>query len=816
MTPDPHHLDLAGQWTLSRDATGDTFPGSVPGGVHHDLARAGHIPDYFWRDDEATLRWIDRETWTYTRRFSIDRDPPDSAELRFDGLDTFAEVRLNGETILQADNMFRTWRVEVAGLLRRGENELSVTFRPPLEAMADGERDQSLAQWNTFSPEFAGRGHVRKMACAFGWDWGPVMPTMGLWRGVSLRLGSATLEDVRVVQDFEPGRVRLRIGYAGEATATLRLRGELVAQSTDTGGCELKVDDPELWWPAGLGAQPLYDLEVAPQEGPPVVKRIGLRTIELRQEADEWGRSFEFVINGRPVFAKGANWVPSRVLPTTYTAREQADRLDDAVAGNFNMLRVWGGGIYESDAFYDACDERGLLVWQDFAFACGAYRSDDAFLDSVRAEAVDNVRRLRHHACLAVWCGNNEIEQGFAGRGGYAWEQYGRVFDETLPAVVREEDGVTPYIPSSGHTPGDFADRADHANQDAGDAHMWTVWFGGKPFEAQRDWTCRFMSEYGFQSYPELATVEAFTDPADRNVASRILDYHQRSQMGNRTIAAYLLDWFQMPPSFDGFLVASQISQALCVRYAAEHLRRIQPRNTGVLYWQLNDVWPCASWSSVDCFGRWKALQYEARRFFAPAHLSAEEDAASATVRLHVSNQGVGPISLPLRWEVTDTDGTRLMQGEATVDLAENAGTFAAEIDCGPLLDRHHAGDLLVWGWLGEPDAVVSRTWVSVARPKHLSLPEPGLTIHPGRDDRGGYWDISCDRPAIWVRLAGDGDAVFTDNFFHLHPGEPRRIRLLRGDPGDVRATSLFDLMQGREGPLAPKPADYSSPIKAA
>ena len=655
-------LDLGGPWTLSRDATGETFPAVVPGGVHADLLAAGVIPDPFVGDNEATLRWVDRESWTYRRTFDLQTVPAE-AELRCDGLDTLAVVRVNGGAVIEADNMFRVWRAEVARHLKPGENEVSVSFRPPLDLMAEGQRRNRLAQWNTFGPDLAGRGHVRKMACAFGWDWAPVLPTMGVWRPITLRLGPATLEDFRVEQRHDEGRVTLALTHAGPATATLSIGGETLAVAAGDGGCELAVPDPRLWWPNGLGDRPLYDLTLAPPDGPPVTKRIGLRTTALRQEPDEWGRSFEFVVNGRPVFCRGANWVPHRVLPTTIERDDLRRVLGDAARANFNMLRVWGGGLYESDDFYDICDELGLLVWQDFAFACGAYPSDEDFLNNVEAEAVDNVRRIRHRASLALWCGNNEIEQGFAGRDGYSWEEYDKLFNGVLPRVVAREDGATPYVPSSGHTPADFADRRDHANQDAGDAHMWTVWFGGKPFEAQRDWTCRFMSEYGFQSYPEAKTVAAFAGPAERNLASRVLDYHQRSQMGNRTIFAYLLDWFQMPPTFEGQLIVSQISQALCVRYAAEHLRRIRPRSAGVLYWQLNDVWPCASWSGIDCFGRWKALHYEAARFYAPVHLSAEEDLATATVRLHVANDGPVDLAMPVEWEVTDTDGRRLDGG---------------------------------------------------------------------------------------------------------------------------------------------------------
>ena len=811
---DPRIVDLGGDgWTLARDADASERPAVVPGCVHDDLRRNGEVGDYFWRDAEATMRWVDREAWTYRRAFDLDA-VPDEAELVCEGLDTLARVAVNGRVVIEADNMYRTWRADVKAALRAGTNEISVRFVPPYERMAEGEAKRHLEQWNTFGREFAGRGHVRKMACAFGWDWAPAVPTMGIWRPIRLRLGPRPVEDVRVTQEHGGGGVTVRVAWqpAHAAAVTLAIDGEAVAAAEGEGAAALRVDRPRLWWPNGLGDQPLYDLTITPRVGPPVSRRIGLRTIALRREPDEWGQSFEFVVNGRPVYAKGANWVPGRVLPTTIDEGEVRRVLGDAAMSHFNMLRVWGGGLYESDAFYDGCDELGLLVWQDFAFACGAYPSDDEFLANVEAEAVDNVRRLRHRASLALWCGNNEIEQGFAGRDGYPWEDYDKLFNGVLPRVVADEDGTTPYIPSSGHTPPEFGDRADHANQDAGDAHMWTVWFGGKPFEAQRAWTCRFMSEYGFQSYPGRRTFDSFTAPGDRNLTSRIADYHQRSQMGNRTIAGYLLDWFQMPPTLDGQLAVSQISQALCVRYAAEHLRRLRPRNAGVLYWQLNDVWPCASWSSVDCFGRWKALQHEARRFFEPVHLSAEKDLATETVKLHVANDGPETVDLPVRWEVTDTDSAALLSGEARATLPRDGGGFVATIDCRPLLGERFAGDLMVWAWLGEAGAVVSRAWTGVARPKHLSLADPGLRATPGEDAAGAYLDLACDRPALWVD-PGD-DVLYDDGFLHLHPREPRRLRLLRGGHA-TRVTSLADHMLVRpSGESIPsKPPAYVSPI---
>jgi beta-mannosidase len=465
------------------------------------------------------------------------------------------------------------------------------------------------------------------------------------------------------------------------------------------------------------------------------------------------------------------------------------------------MLRVWGGGIYESDDFYDLCDELGILVWQDFLFACGVYPSwDDAFLANVAAEAVDNIRRLRHHASLALWCGNNEIEGSFAGHPDYTWEEYGRLFDDLLPRLCRELDPGRPYWPGSAHSP--VGSRAECNDDNSGDAHNWNVFFGRQSFEWQRTWQCRFMSEYGFQSFPELRTVESFTAPEDRFFMSRIMDYHQRSEVGNQAMISYLLDWFPLPQDFAATLLFTQFTQALCVRYGAEHLRRIQPRCQGVLYWQLNDIWPCASWSSIDSFGRWKTLQYEAKRFFAPILVSIEEDMRTSTARIHLSNQLLTPAVIEVRWQITDTDGVVLLENSEMVIQPPQTGSYLADLDVRPFLLTHHPHDLIVWVWGVQDGVIVSRNCAPLARPKHLSLADPVLEVQPDGDSVV----VSCRKPALYVMLSSpEEDPIFEDNCFHLHPAEPRRFN---APPGTL-ARSLSDWMPIRTGGLPARENGY-------
>ncbi|MFT5131459.1 MAG: beta-mannosidase [Rhodothermales bacterium] len=794
----PSLLNLDGDWILRDPLSGESYPARVPGCVHADLLRAKRIPPIDWRDNEAEQLWVARQTWTYERSFTLEAEEFATPQIYLccEGLDTFATVSLNGEVVLQADNMFRSWEVPVRAALREGENQICIHFDSPLPHMAEANARHPLAAWNEFASEYRGRGHVRKMACAFGWDWGPRVASAGIWKSISLRSEPAT--HYAIEQIHADDYVQLKI--TPPAPARLLWQGEQIAESA-TG--VLRVDQPKLWWPNGLGEQPLYELQVGDWQ-----RRVGLRHIELRREPDDWGQSFSFVVNGHAIFAKGANLVPIHILLPTITAADSARVVRQAAEANMNMLRVWGGGIYESNAFYDACDEAGILLWQDLPFACGSYPvSDPDFRASVAPEVVDNVRRLRHHPSLALWCGNNELEQGFIAptgeNGMMALADYADFFDSFIPETIAAEDPHTPYWPGSSHTP--IGDRYDYNNMDSGDAHLWSVWFGNEPFEAQRNWTCRFMSEYGFQSFPEMRTLASFTEAEDRNLTSYIVDFHQRSAMGNRTIFAYLLDWFPTPKTLDHQLWLSQLTQALCVEYAAVHLRRLQPRNQGCLYWQLNDIWPCASWSSVDSFGRWKALQHAARRFFAPIQLSIVEDDIAGEFRITLSNQTLKPIAKRVCWLLSDCAGVELASGSTDVSCPAQSPVAAGSVDARAFCEpRDPAVDitivppknraLLCWAWLDGSDAP---TLATLVRPKHLQLRTPQITHELSSVADGFVLTLEADVPAVYVRLQlADTDAEWSDNHFHLPAHWPRQIHLRPAHPltiDDVRDRLRID-----------------------
>ncbi len=828
-------LDLNGSWTLRAAGSDDeTLPATVPGCAHTDLLAAGKIPDPWYRDNEKDIHWVAHRDWVYERTFDVGADvlACQHAILRFEGLDTFCRVELNGVAVLEADNMHRTWEADAKAHLRVGGNTLRLSFTSPIPYMKQRDAERRLWGWNVFHEDFWGKSYVRKMACAFGWDWGLMAPTAGIWRPASLLAYEARIADLRVSQRHEgteaalvvTGRVdgkakavRVTLKEPGGTRAAAPAEAPTLAKISDGAfTCTLTVEQPELWWPNGMGAQPLYELvtELLNADGAVVdsdTKRIGLRTCELVREADEHGESFRFRVNGREVFMKGGNWIPCDVFPSRIADATYRHLLESCARSHMNIIRVWGGGIYEDDCFYDLCDELGILVWQDFMFACSTYPSfDPDFMNTVRAEARDNVRRIRHHPCLALWCGNNELEQGLVQWDIDDWtdramppKDYLALFDKLLPEVVAEEDSATPYWPSSGHTPGEG--RANSRDDTRGDAHSWSVWFGGQALEVQRTWKFRFMSEFGFQSYPELRTVETFTAPEDRTLVNWIMDYHQRSGPGNQTILKYALDWFKEAGDFEHSLTVSQLIQALCVQYAAEHARRIQGRMDGLLYWQVNDLWPGATWSSVDVHGRWKALHYFARRFFAPVMVSLLEDHEAGSVAVHVSNHRPEDFEGTVKWWITDCAGTIREEGQCETVVPSQGNREIVRVDCQrhreaggverlPLEIRNHQAiplsgdrDLLVWAVVEENGAELSRNLAFFAKPKYWKLDDPGIRAEVTEADGRVGIDLSATGCAPWTRLClSGGDAIFSDNFLHLAPHLPARITVEESSIRDV------------------------------
>jgi beta-mannosidase len=788
---------LGGKWQFRQAGTSLWLKAAVPGGVHTDLLALSRIPDPFIADNELKVQWVAESDWEYRKKFLADSQllAEEKTFLVCDGLDTLAEVTLNGRLLGKTDNQFRSWRWDVSGWVKQGENELVILFRSPLNFIRAHQKERPLKGGG----DIPGGPHLRKSPYHWGWDWGPKLPAIGIWKDIRLEgYSTARLDDVHVRQHHSDGKVRISARAAVQTISekAIRVRAVLTAPdgsqssadaAVERGAAEIALDvlDPRLWWPSGMGAQELYAFEVMLESEGAVLDRrsylLGLRTIELRRKPDAWGESFTFVVNGVPIFAKGADWIPADSFTTRVSDAHLQSLLQSAVDANMNMLRVWGGGIYGEERFFDLCDRLGILIWQDFIFACGIYPDDDTFAENVHREAVENVRRLRHRASLALWCGNNEMEQGWCE---WKWNQpddpenlrlkagYDRMFHHMLPAVVAQEDPDRPYWPSSASSGEPFVDPN---GQQRGDMHYWGVWHERKPFTAYREQLPRFASEFGFQSLPPYKTIKAFTAPADRNLTSYVMEHRQRSGPGNRVILSQMLDTFRLPKDFPSLVYLSMVLQAEGMRIGVEHWRRNRARVSGTIIWQLNDCWPSISWSSLDYFGRWKVMHYAARRFYAPVLLSVED--ADEKRDIHVTSDLTRPWAGEVRWRLETLAGKVVDHGREEISAAPLADTPVCSLDFTGRIDDANRRETILVCELWQGRSKVASCISPFAPIKHLALEDPGLTVNVRRGKNGLLFDVSAKRLALFVELALEGaDTIFSDNYFDLPAGASARI----------------------------------------
>lgn len=793
-----------------RDCSGSAWlPAVVPGCVHDDLRRAGRIPDPFWGVNEQQVQWIEERDWEYAAWFVAGADllAEEVVELVADGLDTVATVRLNGRVVARTENMFIGHRWNIRRLLRRGRNRISVRFGSATRYIRTHRLSHAPRE---FSDPVGRCSVLRKQQCQFGWDWGPRFVTAGIWRDIRIEGWSANrLRAVAVSQDHAGGAVTLTLAHELERpdpASTCRWRLSLGGRAVASGsGARIKVPEPRLWWPNGQGGQPLYllEVEVLGSAGTTLgrwSRRIGLRTIVVDRHRDAWGVSFQFVVNGRPVFAKGANWIPASSFVAGLTRADYERDLRSAAEAHMNMIRVWGGGIYESEDFYDLCDELGLMVWQDFMFACTLYPADPAFVASSRAEAQYQVRRLRHRACLAMWCGNNEVwgnnvHELMDPEKTHLRADYERLFHRALPPIVAEFGGATPYWPSSPWR-GDIA--ADHAAGAArGDTHYWDVWHARNPVKDYEKWDFRFVSEFGMQSYSSSATQATFCPPDDGNVFGATMENHQKNKQGNQIILDYVARRYRFPRDQESLIYLSQLNQAHCMQTGVGHYRRIMPRCMGALYWQLNDCWPVASWSSVEYTGRWKALHHVARRFFGPAivtaHVHGDEvqgigNYRVSTVRrvdLHTSYDGVRPARGVVRWDLMHVDGRRITGGRKAVSLRPMRSRLEKRLDLAKPLALHGRDRLYLRIALDVGGRRVSEDSVFLTTPRFVSLPKP-VTRVSVRMSSPTRARVTFSSPVFQHRFAFDipgRQHACSDNHFELYPGEAKSVEVTLARP---------------------------------
>ncbi|MCW3062353.1 MAG: glycoside hydrolase family 2 protein [Capsulimonas sp.] len=803
----PERVGLEGAWRLTQTDRNLSLPATVPGVVQTDLMAAGKISDPFYRDNNKSSQWVKEVPWSYARSFTVSAGflKHRQIRLRCEGLDTLATIQVNGKLVAHTDNMFRTWEFDVRPLLHTGDNKIQVVFAPVAPYL---EAHVNQAAFPGKPVETHGMGYLRKSPFQPGWDFAPELMTSGIWKKIGL-IGwdEARLTDVGVIQDHRsPGRVGLRVEVAADTSAPVKahvavlFQGRKVTEADTSlaGGksiSKLTIARPQLWWPVGMGAQNLYDIQVELRDARGAVvdqktQRFGLHTITWMAKTSK--RPLTLAINGRPFFAKGSNWVPEDSLTTRANPARQRRLIDDAINANMNMMRLWGGGYYDGDAFYDEADKRGLLLWSEFKFADASYPAfDPAWMANVKAEAQDNVRRLRNHPSLVVWSGNNEVIGFVADKtdpNHMTHEDYNKLFHGLLADVVRD------LSPDAVYTPG---------SPEAGDDHDWNVWHGSSGFESYRD-VHGFMSEFGFQAFPQPRSVQQFTTAADRaSVLSPVMEYHQRNwRDGNQLILSTAKRYYRNPKDFDSALWLSQIQQADGVLTGVEHWRRDWPNSTGSLVWQYNDCWPSISWSMMDYYGRPKALWYRIRHAYAPVMLSGQTDGAEGNAQLWVSSDVPKPLRGNVRWALMRMDGTTIEKGMQPVAIpAGTTSVRALSLAKKAAVAKEGAGALLLWSELSVPGQPISTAVLTFAKPKNMTLAAPNIRAKVAQAGQSYRVTLTATRPALfsWLDLAGM-DARFSDNFVHLRPGAPLTITLTPAKKTDLahiqkalQVRSLYD-----------------------
>lgn len=816
---------LNGIWKMKTSGCGTEYEAHVPGTVLSVLTDNEVIDNPFYRMNEYRTRELFRDDYEFCREFEIGSSflEKENLVLVCEGLDTLAEILINGKRVACTDNMHRTWRIPLAENLREGKNRINIRFYSPLRYIEEYQYSENRTVQYVPCGCMKGNHLLRKAHSMFGWDWGPQTIDMGIFRDIYLEAWSGDrIEDVLIGQEHVNGSVKLSVraeltggGETAKITACLfdaegigtaftimentgrKNTRKIKDRSFET---EMTIHNPRLWWPAGYGSQPLYSLEICSydQDGEMidrVMKTIGLRTLTVSREKDKWGREFAFQVNGVKIFAMGGNYIPEDCVYTRITEERQENLVKSMVRANYNCVRIWGGGYYPTERFYELCDRYGLIVWQDLMFACNVYEVTEHFAENCREEVRDNLKRFRHHACLGLICGNNEIESAwhhwkeFQKESDYLRADYIRLFEEILPRIVRETAPDIFYWPSSPSSGGCFANPD---NENDGDTHYWEVWHGQKPFTDYVEHNFRFCSEFGFQSFPCIRTVEEFTEKEDRNIFSRVMDSHQKNPSANGKMLYYLSENFRCPSTLDHTIYLSQILQGMAVRCGVEHWRRHRGHCMGALYWQVNDNWPAPSWSSIDYFGRWKALHYMAKEFF--ARRAASLEVKEGKIQLYVENE-------------TDTEqeylGYIYLKKMDLTAVAERRGkgcakafssVCAAELDlrvCGEYQELKKSDpigldpdeELFIEGLAVFADGTVCRVAETLLPYKYLRLQEPDFSVEVYRWEAGYEIRLESDCFAAFVELGiRDADVIFSENYFHITEKEKKSVFLREDD----------------------------------
>lgn len=828
-------LELNDSWQFRQADKEQWYGVSVPSTNFTGLLAHGIIDNPFYRDNEAKLQWVEKEDWEYKFLFELDSEDLDYPfiDVVFKGLDTYADVYINDHLLLKANNMFVEWRENCKQWLKPGTNEIHVHFHSPIKMTMPlykqagftypAGNDKTEEKLSVYS---------RKAPYHFGWDWGPKFVTSGIWRPVFLEfwdqlrisdfhVQQRELSDKRAVlitnleiYSSKNQEVELLLTTDSPNDDSLYVETQLIRlkKGVNSISSELTIDHPIRWWPLGMGAPNLYHLKAQLlKDGISLEERvvkIGLRTLEVVNQPDEHGENFFLKVNGQPFFIKGANYIPSDSFLDRVTQDKYLEVFKNAVESNMNMLRVWGGGIYEADAFYDLADEHGILIWQDFMFACSMYPGDDVFLNNVKKEAIYNIKRLRNHPSLALWCGNNEIAVGWKT---WNWQKeynyseetcsrltkyYDDLFHQLLPSVISELDGNRFYLPSS-----PISDWKGPDDMKKGNNHFWGVWHGELPFSAYETYVPRFMSEYGFQSFPELTSVKQYTIPEDWDLNSTVMLLHQKHPRGNALIKKYMESWYSPPKNFEAFLYLSQVLQAEGIKIAIEAHRRNKPFCMGTIYWQLNDCWPVASWSSVDYYGRWKALQYMVKKAYADIITSTVR--YNDTLEIYVVSDQYKVSEAVLEVVTVDFFGNIIYEWKDNIKIEPNSSKVAFKASISGVTNGNDEQSCVIISRVRMDKQLLSENLHYLAIPKDLQLRKPTIEGVIKEVNGKQFIDLSTSFLAKNVMLKTKGmNTHFSDNFFDLIPGQPKTVAVEAEQPEKLGQSleiySLFDACTGK------------------
>lgn len=787
-------------WQFRKKGTEKWFPASLPGCVHRDLYKNGLIPDPFFGLNEKELQWIEKEDWEYKTEFEPGEEIKscNACEIVFEGLDTYAEVWLNGRSILKSNNMYIPWRLDISGLIEEGKNSLYILFSSPYNtALSDYRKLPYRLPANNDEGEKKVSPYTRKAPYMYGWDWAPRLLTSGIWKAVKLEIHSSSTIKNLFLNNVEIGKneavidVECEMAIYDDASYKfvielenkkihnihLNAKGLIIIKE------KVKLKNPELWWPRGFGEPNRYEIKVRLNRDGETIdlrrQKIGIRKIELIRKQDDKGMSFRFRINNKDIFIRGTNIIPLEYFPSEINSKNYEELIFNALSVNMNMLRAWGGGIYEDDYFYELCDSHGILVWQDFMFSCGMYPSDEAFLENVKTEIRHHVKRLKKYASVVLWCGNNEILEGYLtwgwkeSLGKYhiqAYESYQKLFHQTIPDILDEEDSSRPYWPSS---PSPGPDEPPYL--ESGDFHYWDLVKDIVPYTAYKDNSGRFMSEYGFKSYPELRSVKNFLASKDWDIDSPAMEEHQGWETGAELVKKNMQWFYPEPQNFHHFLYISQLLQADAIGCAIETHRKAKPRCMGSLYWQLNDCWPAASWSSIDYYGRWKALHYHLKKYYRDILLSAES--SDGKLKIHAVSDLPEERKVRIYLRIIDFEGNFLAEDNSLQILNPDSALLVYEQDINEFLtDKEKKYHVLIMKVFDGNHLLFSNLYY-FAKPGKLELQDPEISIHLERKFSKYFLFLKSERLAKNIHLLNNKtDGFFSDNFFDLLPGEDKIV----------------------------------------